>query len=73
MVKDVESDQEQSDLGVCTVCICYFIMNKFLLFRVETFSEGTLCAGMQTGSLKMSPLFKWQKSYQVYQVLIKNI
>ena len=43
-------------------------MNKFFLFRVDTFSEGTQCAGKQRGSHKVVSLvedrIKPTKCYQ---------
>ena len=48
--------------------------SNFFPFRVDPFSEGTWCAGKQTGSFKSClPCKTWQKISQVYQVPLKHI
>ena len=48
--------------------------NKFFLFRVDSFSEGTWSAGKQTWNhTKYFTCKNWQQIYQVYQVPLRAI
>ena len=45
--------------------------SKFFPCRVDSFSEGTWCAGKQTGFRKsFLPCMKWRQLCQVYPVLL---